>query len=80
MIARPDPTFHPTAQIAMQAPMENYGFTVMLSPDGSLSDGIAVVDLNPDSPTYAQIVHQVIVDFIFSTRIFIFLMCVIRLI
>jgi selenium-binding protein 1 len=61
MNARPDPTFHPTAQIAMQAPMENYGFTVMLSPDGSLSDGIAVVDLNPDSPTYAQIVHQVIV-------------------
>ena len=61
MIARPDPTFHPTAQLAMQAPMENYGFTVMLSPDGSLSDGIAVVDLNPDSATYAQIVHQVIV-------------------
>ena len=61
MNLRPDPTFHATAKLAMQAPVENYGFTVMLSPDGSQSDGIAVVDLNPKSDTYGQIVHQVIV-------------------
>jgi len=61
MSMKPDPTFHATAQLAMQAPAENYGFTVMLSPDGSQSDGIAVVDLNEKSATYGQIVHQVIV-------------------
>ena len=32
MTLRPDPTFHATAQLAMQAPVETYGFTVMLSP------------------------------------------------
>jgi selenium-binding protein 1 len=33
----------------------------MLSPDGSQSDGIAVIDLKPGSDTYgAEIVHQVI--------------------
>jgi hypothetical protein len=34
MTLRPDPTFHPTAQLAMQAPVETYGVTVMLSPEG----------------------------------------------
>lgn len=44
MNLRPDPTFHASAKLAMEAPVENYGFTVMLSPDGSQSDGIAVVN------------------------------------
>ncbi|MEO0913706.1 MAG: selenium-binding protein SBP56-related protein, partial [Pseudomonadota bacterium] len=61
MNLRPDPTFYPTAKMAMDAPVEKVAFTVMLSPDGSKSDGIAVVDLNPTSDTYGQIVHQVIV-------------------
>lgn len=61
MAIRPDETFHATAQLAMQAPVEKYGFTVMLSPDGAQSDGIAVVDLDESSSTYGQIVHQVIV-------------------
>lgn len=45
----------------MAAPTENYAFTIMLSPDESQSDGIAVVDVNPKSKTYGEIVHQVIV-------------------
>jgi selenium-binding protein 1 len=61
MNLRPDPTFYASPKIAMQAPVENYAFTVMLSPDGSKSDGIAVVDVNPKSDTCGQIVHQVIV-------------------
>ena len=61
MNLRPDPTFHASPKLAMQAPVENYAFTVMLSPDGSQSDGIAVIDLKPGSDTYGQIVHQVIV-------------------
>ncbi len=61
MNLRPDPTFHASPKLAMEAPAENYAFTVMLSPDGAQSDGIAVVDLNTESDTYGQIVHQVIV-------------------
>ena len=41
MNLRPDPTFYPSAKLAMQAPVENYAFTVMLSPDGSKPDGLA---------------------------------------
>ncbi|MGA9412316.1 MAG: selenium-binding protein SBP56-related protein, partial [Roseobacter sp.] len=60
MNLRPDPTFHPTPKMAMEAPVENFAFTLMLSPDGSQPDGLAVVDVNPTSDTYSQIVHQVI--------------------
>ena len=58
MNVRPDPTFHPTAQLAMQAPVENLAFTLMLSPDGSQPDGLAVVDVDPASKTYGQIVNS----------------------
>jgi selenium-binding protein 1 len=61
MNLRPDPTFHASPKLAMEAPPENYAFTVMLSPDGTQSDGIAVIDLKLGSDTYGQIVHQVIV-------------------
>jgi len=59
MNLRPDPTFHATPQLAMQAPVENYAFTIMLGADGTQSDGIAVVDVNPKSDTCGQIVHTV---------------------
>ena len=61
MNVRPDPTFHATAALAMKAPVENYAFTVMFSPDFSQPDGIAVIDVKPGSDTYGQIVHKVIV-------------------
>jgi selenium-binding protein 1 len=61
MNLRPDPTFHATAALAMKAPVENYAFTVMFSPDFSQPDGIAVIDVKPGSATYGQIVHKVIV-------------------
>ena len=32
---RPDPTFHPSPRLAMQAPAERLAYTVLLSPDGS---------------------------------------------
>ena len=61
-IMRPDPTFYPSPKLAMEARVENYAFTAMFSPDFSQPDGIAVIDLNPSSKTYSQIVHQVIVS------------------
>lgn len=60
MMMRPDPTFHATANLAMAAPAETLAFTVMLSPDGTRPDGLAVVDVDPTSDSYGTIVHQVI--------------------
>ncbi len=60
MPARPDPTFHASPRLAMEAPVETLAYTLMLSPDGSEPDGLAVVDVDPGSPTFGQIVHQVL--------------------
>lgn len=58
MNLRPDPTFYPTPKMAMDAPVEKLAFTLMLSPDGSKPDGLAVVDVDPTSKTYGTIVHS----------------------
>ena len=44
----------------MQAPPEKLAYTVMLSPDFSRPDALAVVDLDPGSTSFGQIVHTVI--------------------
>ncbi len=49
MNLRPDPTFHASPKLAMEAPPENYAYTLMLSPDFSQPDGLAVVDVDPES-------------------------------
>ena len=59
MTVRPDPTFHATAKLAMEAPPERYAYTLMLSPDFSQPDGLAVVDVDPRSQNYGRIVHTV---------------------
>ena len=61
MNLRPDPTFHPSPKMAMEAPVETLAFTLMLSPDGTKPDGLAVVDVDPASDTYGQIVHSLFV-------------------
>ncbi len=60
MTARPDATFHASPRLAMEAPAETLAYTLMLSPDGSEPDGLAVVDVDPLSESYGQIVHQVL--------------------
>ena len=59
MNLRPDPTFYASAKLAMDAPVENFAYTLMLSPDFSQPDGLAVIDVDPTSKTYGQIVHTV---------------------
>ena len=59
MTIRPDPTFHASAKLAMQADPEDYAYTLMLSPDFSEPDGVCVVDVNPKSKSYGKIVHSV---------------------
>ncbi|WP_412507522.1 selenium-binding protein SBP56-related protein [Roseovarius sp. SYSU LYC5161] len=57
MNLRPDPTFHASPKLAMEAPPEKHAFTLMLSPDGTQPDGLAVIDVDPASATCGQIVH-----------------------
>src|SRR6202020_2253996 len=57
MTMRPDPTFHASPKLAMEAPPESFAYTLLLSPDFSNPDALAVIDVKPGSPTYSQIVH-----------------------
>src|SRR6516162_9736319 len=59
MNIRPDPTFHASPQLAMNAPVEGFAYTLLLSPDFSQPDALAVIDVKPGSPTYSQLVHTV---------------------
>src|SRR5260221_14703747 len=59
MTTRPDPTFHASPKLAMEAPPENFAYTLMLSPDFSKSDALAVIDVKPGSPTFSEVVHTV---------------------
>ena len=59
MNIRPDPTFHASPKLAMEAPPESFAYAVLLSPDFSKPDALAVIDVNPSSQTYSQIVHTV---------------------
>ena len=47
MTMRPDPTFHASPKLAMEAPAENFAYTLLLSPDSSQPDALAVVDVKP---------------------------------
>ena len=59
---KPDPTFYASAKLAMQAPPENFAFTVMLGKDADQHDGLAVIDLRKGSKTYGEIVHKVMTE------------------
>jgi selenium-binding protein 1 len=56
---RPDQSFYPSPKMAMQAEPEKLAYVAMLNPrlDGS-KDALAVVDVDPQSPSYAQVVSQ----------------------
>ena len=56
---RPDSTFHASPKLAGEAPPENFAFTLLLSPDFSRPDALAVIDVDPRSKSYRQIVHTV---------------------
>jgi len=46
-----DPTFYPSPRAAMDAPPEELAYVALVRPDA-----LAVVDVNPDSPHYSQVV------------------------
>src|SRR5664279_2645994 len=59
MTMRPDPTFHASPRLAMEAPPENFAYTLLLSPDFSKPDALAVIDVKPGSPNFCRVVHTV---------------------
>ena len=59
MTMRPDPTFHASPRLAMDAPPENFAYTLLLSPDFSKPDALAVIDVKRGSPSFSQVVHTV---------------------
>src|ERR1700720_1036339 len=59
MARRPDPTFHASPKLAMEAPPEEFAYTALLSGDSSKPDALAVIDVKPGSPTVSQVVHTV---------------------
>ena len=55
-----DPTFYPSPDQAMAAPPESLAYVALLNPAGrGTPDGIGVVDVKPDSPSYGRLVGQV---------------------
>lgn len=57
---RPDPTFYPSPKMAMQAQPEKVAFVVMLNGNGNgRHDALGVVDIDPESTAYGNIVGQV---------------------
>src|SRR4029434_7476874 len=55
---RPDPTFYPSARMAMEAEPEKIAYTALLSPDRSRPDALAVVDVDPQSASYGTVLHR----------------------
>ncbi|SMF41878.1 selenium-binding protein 1 [Tistlia consotensis] len=60
MTVRPDPTFHASPQLAMEAPPEKLAFTLMLSPDFSQPDGVAVVNVDRRSAHCGKVVNTLL--------------------
>src|SRR5215208_3514804 len=63
---RPDPSFYPSPKMAMQAPSEKLAYVAVLNPNAALNldgdrrpDAVGVVDVDPESETYGQIVGRV---------------------
>jgi methanethiol oxidase len=56
----PDPTFYPSPSLAAEAPPEELAYVALLAQEGNgKKDAIGVVDTNPASSTYGQLVGRV---------------------
>jgi methanethiol oxidase len=55
----PDPTFYPSPRLAGQAPAEKLAYVVTINPGGKRPDALVVVDVDPASRSYAQVVGRV---------------------
>ena len=57
---KPDPSFYPSPRAAMKAPPETLAYVVRVNPhDDGKPDAIGVVDVDPTSKSYGQLVGEV---------------------
>ncbi len=54
----PDPTFYPSPRLAARAPAEKLAYVASFDPQRRRPDALAVVDVDPGSSSYAQIVGK----------------------
>ena len=57
----PDPTFYASPRLATQAPPEKHAYVAEFDPGRRRPDRLAVIDVDPPSSTYAQILSRVTV-------------------
>jgi methanethiol oxidase len=54
----PDPTFYPSPKLAMDAPREELAYVAVIDPEHKRPDAMAVVDVDPQSPTYGKLISR----------------------
>ncbi len=54
---KPDPSFYPSPRMAMKASPETIAYVVAFDPARAVADQLAVVDVDPKSRSYGQIVN-----------------------
>jgi methanethiol oxidase len=60
MLLKPDPTFYPSARLAMQAPPERLAYVTLFNANGNgRPDSMLALDVDPASPAYQQTVGRV---------------------
>ena len=58
-LMRPDPTFYPSPKMAMLSPPETLAYMALINPTKKgAPDAIGVVDLDPKSGSYGQLIGQ----------------------
>ena len=55
----PDQSFYPSPRLAMAAAAEKLAYVAMLNPDPQKPDALAVVDVDPSSRSFGQLISQV---------------------
>jgi selenium-binding protein 1 len=58
-LLRPDPTFYPSPRLAIEAPAETLAYVVSFDPEAQAPDALSVIDVDPHSPGYRNVVHRV---------------------
>ncbi len=56
---KPDPSFYPSPRMAMKAAPETLAYVAAFDPDRKTPDAIAVVDVDPKSKSYSEIIGTV---------------------
>jgi selenium-binding protein 1 len=55
-----DPTFYRSPAAAIAAPPERLAYVAAFDPAGTQRDAMAVVDCDPESPTYGEVVERLL--------------------